>query len=58
MTRAGMGLPALQAVLVLAGRGGRRPELLGLAYYQDYVFYDASGGVLVAYRTLIQRSVL
>jgi hypothetical protein len=28
----------------------------GLAYYQDYVFYDADDQVLVAYRTFIQRS--
>jgi hypothetical protein len=28
----------------------------GLAYYQDYVFYDAAEQVLVAYRTFIQRS--
>ena len=28
----------------------------GLAYYQDYVFYDALGHVLIAYRTFLQRS--
>jgi len=28
----------------------------GLAYYQDYVFYDRDDQVLVAYRTFIQRS--
>lgn len=28
----------------------------GLAYYQDYVFYDADDRVLVTYRTFIQRS--
>jgi len=28
----------------------------GLAYYQDYVFYDDDDQVLVAYRTYLQRS--
>ena len=28
----------------------------GLAYYQDYVFYDALGHVLIAYRTFLQSS--
>lgn len=28
----------------------------GLAYYQDYVFYDADDQVLESYRTFLQRS--
>jgi len=28
----------------------------GLAYYQDYVFYDAADQVLVSYRAFLQRS--
>jgi hypothetical protein len=28
----------------------------GMAYYQDYVFYDADDRVLVAYRAFIQRT--
>jgi len=36
-------------------RPGWATLLGGLAYYQDYVFYDADDQVLVAYRTYIQR---
>jgi hypothetical protein len=41
---------------VRLARPGWVTLLGGLAYYQDYVFYDEEDQVLVAYRTYIQRS--
>ena len=41
---------------VRLARTGWATVVGGLAYYQDYVFFDAEDRALVAYRTFIQRS--
>ncbi len=41
---------------VRLARTGWATVVGGLAYYQDYVFFDPEDQVLVAYRTFIQRS--
>lgn len=41
---------------VRLARTGWATVVGGLAYYQDYVFFDADDRALVAYRTFIQRS--
>ncbi len=41
---------------VRLARTGWATVVGGLAYYQDYVFFDSDDQVLVAYRTFIQRS--